>query len=423
MPGARRVGFDPRLPDTLVAGWDRLSDRLRGDAALLRQGLLRWPWWVQVLTVWLVTRGYAVWLTVLAGATQQDTPFSRAGDGYFEMADSWDSAFYATIHDHGYPSELPRDESGRVEGSPWAFLPLYPLLVRVVTSLTGLGWTVAAPLVSTAASIGFVLVCYRLFRLRADAVTSLMGVVVISVWPAAPVLQYAYAESLAMLLVAVLLHLLASGRYGWAVPVVVLAGLSRPLAAPLAAACVLLAGLVVRAHRRDGLRLPRGQALALGALVVVSVAAVALWPGIAAVVTGEPTAYFLTEAAWHSTSQLTTSVYLLSFLQAFGPLAGATAAVLLGLAAVVMLASRGVRALGAPAWAWSVAYLAYLFALVGWEPPLPRLLLLAFPLALPLAAASRARPYRTLLVVSLAALQALWVFLLWRWVTWVNLAP
>ena len=169
-----------------------------------------------------------------------------------------------------------------------------------------------------------------------------------------------------------------------------LAGLTRPIAAPLAAAVVLFAVLSWWAHRRAGRPLPIRSTAALVLLVVVSVAAVGLWPGVAASVSGEPDAYFLTEAAWHfGRSQLATSHFLLSFMLLLGPVPGAAVAVAVVIALVIAVWSPPARALGAAMWAWSVAYLAYLVALVGWEAPVPRLLLLAFPLALPMVAASR----------------------------------
>lgn len=415
---------DVALPDGLVAGWGRLSRVVNSEAALLRGMVARWPWWVRVLMVWALARGFSAWLTVLAGASQADTPWSRSGASYIDMADTWDAAFYREIHDHGYPAELPRSPSGEVLGSPWAFLPLYPAVVRAVTALTGLDWIHAAPMVSTVASAAFVLVCYRLFSERADAGTALTAVAAVSVWPASPVMQFDYAESLAMLLVAVVVLLLSRGRFLLATPVVVLAGLTRPIAAPLAAAVVLFAVLSWWAHRRAGRPLPIRSTAALVLLVVVSVAAVGLWPGVAASVSGEPDAYFLTEAAWHfGRSQLATSHFLLSFMLLLGPVPGAAVAVAVVIALVIAVWSPPARALGAAMWAWSVAYLAYLLALVGWEAPVPRLLLLAFPLALPMVAASRARPYRVLLVLSLAVLQVFWLFLVWRWVPWEQVAP
>lgn len=415
---------DAASPDALLAGWDRLSRVVATEAALLRGVVARWPWWVQVLAVWVLARGFSAWLTVLAGASQADTAASRAGAGYLDMADRWDAAFYREIYDQGYPAGLPRSTSGEVLGSRWAFLPLYPVLVRAVSAVTGLDWPHAAPLVATLASAAFLLVCYRLFRERADAGTALVAVVVLSVWPASPVMQFDYAESLAMLFVAVVMLLLSRGRFLLAAPVVVLAGLARPLAAPLAAAVALFAVLSWWSHRRAGRPLAGARLGSLVALVLVSLAAVALWPGLVAVVTGEPGAYFLTEAAWHfGRSQLAGTNFLLSFMLLLGPVPGAAVAVGVVIALVLGLASRPARALGAAMWTWAVAYLAYLVALVGWAAAAPRLLLLAFPLALPLAAASRARAYRVLLVLSSAVFQVFWLFLVWRWVQWEQLAP
>jgi len=55
----------------------------------------------------------------------------------------WDSGIWLTAIEHGWPHNLPM-VNGHVGGSTAAFFPLYPLIVRAVVSITGLGDFVTA---------------------------------------------------------------------------------------------------------------------------------------------------------------------------------------------------------------------------------------------------------------------------------------
>jgi len=386
-----------------------------GPAAVVRQRLGRQRWWVQVGVVWLVARLCSTAAIIAAAASQEAVHGVPAHPGYFAFASIWDADYYRSIHDNGYPHVLPRNADGAVQPNAWAFLPGFPALVRVLTSATGLPWDVVAPSVSLLASLALALVAYRLFRERLGSGAALAGVAVLCAAPASPILQFAYAESLALLLVALYLWCLERQRYLLAMLPALAAGLVRPLAAPLAATAVVVLALALRSRLADGRWPAASRWWGPTALAVVTVAAVALWPAVAATVTGEPQAYLLTEASWWGgTGQLGVSMFLIFLVGALGAPLGVAAAVLLVVGAAMMMASRPVRRLGVPMWAWTGAYLGYLILLAPIDSATPRLLLGAFPLAGAAALVVRRPVSRAVLLVTLFALQVAFLFFIWR---------
>ena len=111
-------------------------------------------------------------------------------------------AFTLTGAYEGYPESLPRDGSGQVQENAWAFYPVFPLVVRTVSAVTGTGWDLTASAVSLAASLGAVPLVHRLFLRLAPPATALWGVAFVAFSPVAPVLQVPYAESLHLMLLA-----------------------------------------------------------------------------------------------------------------------------------------------------------------------------------------------------------------------------
>lgn len=366
--------------------------------------------------IWGASRAWALLLTFLIYPSQDTCPFSNpVQPGFFGFITNWDSTWYQTIHDTGYPVTLPRNADGVVQQNPWAFLPVYPAVVRMVTSIPGVSWQIAAPTVALIASLGFAVVIYRLFRTEADHSTSLAAVAFVVFAPAAPVLQYGYAESLALFFVAVVLYLVVNRRYMTAVPFVLLADLTRPVGAPLALMCLIVAGVTGYRHVRGRDAAAPSAMLGLGALSVVAITGAVLWPAVAAVVTGVPDAYFLTEGAWQTDgSQLQHNVFLMAMTVAYGPVLGlvmaATLVILLG--AFMLLTS--VRRIGIVMWAWTGSWLGYQLLMNGIGRADLRLLLAAFPLALVAATVIGRAWGRALVAVVLALLQIGWIWIGWR---------
>lgn len=410
------MAFDPRLIDRPLADSEFVSRRLAvlGGAVAGWVRSLHWAW--QVTLVWALTRGFTTLVVMAVASHQGANPWSPAQPGYLAYINGWDAGYYEQIHDAGYPATLPRDASGNVVGNVWAFMPAFPMIVKAITATTGLGWLVVAPVVSTLASLGFLLVAYRLFRLRASGADSLTAVAAVSLGTAAAILQFPYAESLGLLLVATLLLLLATGRYWWCLPVLVALALTRPWSVPAAAACLAVTVLTVLAHRRAGAPVPVPVRWSLAAVDVVALASAALWPLVAGAVTHTSGAYLLTEAAWHGgESQVPFLLFVKSFVIYFGKVPGVVVAGVALVLLAVMMFTRPVRALGGVMWAWVGSMLGYLVAIVPVNTSFIRLTLPLFPLMLVAVSLSTSRAYRTLLLLALAISQAAWLMLLWRW--------
>ncbi|WP_303177614.1 hypothetical protein [Kocuria sp.] len=405
--------------------------RSRGLSARLRSGLgTRWaraPWWLAVLAVFGLSRvwGWAVFSVV--GGQQGPGPWGDGALGYLDFVATWDSDWYRTIFREGYPVELPTDSLGTVQENPWAFYPVFPLLVRGIASVTGTGWAATAATVSLLAGFGAALVLYRLVctapvmagpRTPGGASSpALWAVAVFAFNPVAPVLQTPYAESLNLLFLLVALLCVVRGRAAGAAVFVVLQALTRPTGVALAAALGVwwLWGAVrdVRRRHRAWYRcLDRWLALAL-----LACAAALAWPAIAWAVTGEPDAYTATETAWRGASSVVPVLpWFHEAAVLLGPVGGLLAPVLLVVAVVLLLRSAVVRrSLPFVVRVWLAAYGCYLLLVLNPQTSTFRLLLPWAPLAAPLVHVSGSRAYRTLLVVTGAVLQLVWVGWLWHW--------
>jgi len=380
----------------------------------------RWaalPGWAQALLVWAVSRvwGWAVLTTV--GRQQGPGPWGDGALGYLAFAGTWDSDWYQRIAEEGYPAELPRDGDGRALENAWAFYPVFPVLVRAVTALTGTGWDATAATVSLLAGFGAAVLVHRLFTRFAPPSTALWGLALVAFGPVSPVLQVPYAESLHLLLLAAALLLVTDGRHLAAAPVVLAMCLTRPAGVPFAAA-LGIAWLLRTVHRwRSGrVRRPGDVLDGLPALALFGCAAALAWPAVAWAVTGEPTAYTDTETAWRGDDLRLVQPWFGTGVQLFGPVAGLLFPLLLVLAGTALLRSRPVRErLGPFVRVWLACYAVYLLLFLHPQTSTFRLLLPLFPLALPLAAVSDSRAYRVACLVSGAVLQVVWVGWLWHW--------
>ncbi|MFJ4232453.1 hypothetical protein [Cellulosimicrobium cellulans] len=384
-----------------------------------RPRLLRptsWPWWVQVLAVYGLARAVSAVILLVVARSQEANPWTDAAPSYLPyVARMWDASWYEQIYASGYPDTLPVGPDGAVEQNVWAFFPLFPALVRALDAVTGLGWDMLAPTVALVCGAGAVLVIHRLVATAGAAAVErrpglpLATVLLVSVFPSSPVLQVAYTESLALLLVASALLLLARRRYGWATLVVVLLGFSRAVALPMAAV-VLWHGIV--RWRRGDLRGP--DAARVSGLLAVALASGFVWPWACSVVTGVHQGYFRTQEAWRGGAEVVPVVPWVDVSRWLMGDAGPWVLVLVLLATAALVLNPGAARLGPEMHAWSGAYLAYLVAAIQPGTSLVRFLLLAFPLAAVTVGWTRSRPWLAAVTVAGVAGQVWWVWSLWR---------
>ncbi|GAA2832962.1 hypothetical protein [Crossiella cryophila] len=170
---------------------------------------------------------------------------------------AWDGQWYLSISASGYdkvPFSLVDAFGRRSEETPLAFFPGYPMLVRAVGELPGVGLVAAAFAVNVVAG----LVCaYGLVRLGERIGGSWRcGLVLLVLFAASPmsvVLSMTYSEALFSALAVWTLLWLVDREWLLAALGCATAGLVRPTSAALVAA-VMLAALVAVIRRRDGWR-------------------------------------------------------------------------------------------------------------------------------------------------------------------------
>ncbi|MFJ3231549.1 hypothetical protein [Streptomyces sp. NPDC086787] len=318
---------------------------------------------------------------------------------------SWDSLWYLGIAAHGYGRTL-YFKPGIVH-SDLAFFPLYPALVRAVTTLTPLGGGAAGLVVSwTAAAVAACGIYALGERLHGRAV----GTALVVLWgllPHSVVLSMAYTEPVLTAFAAWSLYAVLNGNWLWAGGLAALAGLSRPNGFAVATAVVVAAACeAYRGFRRDGHvshRLWTGAALA-----PLGWSAYVLWVGLRK---GDPLGgYFEVQRLWGSRFDLGHgSLHFVRGLLLHGNRFVFPMTMVIVAAAVLLYALLIADRAPLPLLVHSGVLLLIALGGSGFFESKPRFLLPAFPLLLPLACAlvrtARARPWHaTVVVCALAGL-------------------
>ncbi|MWV50440.1 hypothetical protein GRS96_14300 [Rathayibacter sp. VKM Ac-2803] len=375
---------------------------------------------MRVLAVFLLTRVVTTVILLQFAANQAQNSWTGPSPSYVDFASMWDGRWYEIIASAGYPSVLPVTDTGEIGENAWAFMPLYPAVVRLLMAVTGLGWATAAVAVSVVCGAVTCFVLYRLFRHSLSEAQSLIAVLLFCVAPTSPMMQLAYAESAAMMLTAITLLLLVRRQYAWVFPVVLLLGLTRPSGLAFAAAMGLY--VVVRYVRRAREPFPRSDWLPAVALTGWGLVVGFSWPAAAWAVTGSPTAYTDTELAWRSAYIGYQELFpFTSWFQSgawwgdwwFGaPLVGIAIVVLLVAVFVGILAAPWTRRLDLFSRAWVAGYGVYLFAFFFPQSSTFRLLGPMFPLVGALAV-PRSPLFRCTLVALGIVGQIVWISICW----------
>ncbi|WP_439959824.1 hypothetical protein [Streptomyces abyssomicinicus] len=350
---------------------------------------------------------------------------ARGTDPLVRLTARWDSLWYARIAESGYGYTV-RLPNGDVHAD-LAFFPLLPWLERGVAAVSPLSYAHAGLLVSVVASLA---AAWGIF-----AVTDLMlgrraGVCAAVLWAALPVgivQSMAYSESLFTALAAWSLYAVLTGRWPLAGGLALLAGLTRPVG--LAVAAAVWAGAVASFVRQrsasaaDGarngprdphaahagiVRSPRGASpwpRALGMLLApLGAAGYVLWVGHR---TGQgPFGYLDVQAGWRNgfDGGVAFARFVAGlFVSVPGALAGT--ALIAGVLLVGWLLLAGVRArLPLPLLLYGGLVALLALCASSYFGSKPRLLVPAFPLLLPVAAAAaRARPVLAHTFLGLAA--------------------
>jgi hypothetical protein len=390
-------------------------------------------WWVQVLLVFAASRVVTTVIMLAFAAAQRQNPWTGANPDYFDLAGIRDGHRNYIVAVSGYPTTLPIGADGHIAQNAWAFLPAYPALVRMLMP-SWESWNVVAVVVSVAFACGAALLFFRLMQRVLPAGTALFATVLFCTAPLSPILQVAYAESMQLFFLFLALILLLDRRYLLLIPVVVVMAFTRP--SGLAFAALLLFHLIHRFVTRERDPFPWRERLAVVVAGLVAFAAGIAWPVIAAVVTGDATAYTDTELSWR--------VLYLGHYDELVPFQGwiegaewwlhwigvpAPAALVLGCIALVVLLAIVVVALMSP-WArrigvdlrlWIVGYGLYVLAVFFPQSSTFRILVPMAP-ALGAFAVPRNRVWRIMLVVLGIAGQVGWIYIAW-WVDGYDWTP
>ncbi len=294
-------------------------------------------------------------------------PISTGLGNLFTATERQDALWFLRIASEGY----------RADDLSAAFFPLYPMAVRVLAWLPGVGTLASALLVSNAAFFGSLVVLYGLARLELDPDRAARAVRYLALFPTAFFLMAPYSESLFLLLVLSTFWFARRDRWGLAALTGFGAGLTRSvgLVLPLALAFEAIRATGVRTA---AVRLTAATAPALGAALYLA----AWWRW-----TGEPLAPLEVQSFWRPEASAPWSAFARGIDHAvrFGGWWLVDAIIV---AAVLAVLLAGARRLQASYTAYGLASLVLpLLAMFPFRPflSMPRFAAVLFPVALVLA--------------------------------------
>jgi hypothetical protein len=390
----------------------------RGLSAPPRRGI----WSVPALRVGLiylaaraVTTAFLVIAAELSGAGSRMGMDADLGD----VVVAWDGTWYWFIAASGYPAELPRTDAGLVAENAWAFMPVYPYVSQAVGAPFG-SWAAGAAIVSLLAGYGASVVLFHLLRTKLDGTAATWAVVFFASGPLAALFHVGYAETLNLLWLFCALWCVVRRRYMWLYALIPLMAFTRP--GVLAFSLFLALYGVWRWLRRREEPLPGSEIAHIIALGLLAATAGFAWQVLAAVVTGEPSAYLSTELAWRrnwipgEASFAPFEGFLSGVAFWFGAmwslpveLGYVLLAVVVVAVAIVLVAQPQVKRLGVEVRLWSASYLVYLLLVFFPQSSLFRLLVPLSPLwgafAVP-----RSIPWRVGVLVACLVGQWWWIY-------------
>lgn len=199
---------------------------------------------------------------------------------------AWDGGWYIRIAQHGYPSTV-ASEGG---GNRWSFFPGFPLVIRLLHQVTTLSYTHSAMLAAWVFG-GTAAVAIGLFvRDVFGEETALKTVAIIMFFPAAYVLNLAYAEGLLFTAIAACLLYVRRGRWLPAILLANVASLSKE-----SGVAVIVAIAAEALLRRGRTPMERLRILAAAAASAVTFVGFCVYGWVR---TGHPLAFASAEKAW-----------------------------------------------------------------------------------------------------------------------------
>lgn len=359
------------------------------------------------LAVHVAARGVGLGVLALMAGTAGRTPVTRLS--------IWDGGWYLRIADGGYAEQL--DLSSEATGS-LGFYPLYPLLIRGVSSVTGLDGRTAGVLLSELAAVvaaaGLYTLATRLYDRR-------VGVALVALWSAQPlsiVLSMVYTEALFTALA--VWALVALRRHSWLAAGILglLAGLTRSSGLGVGAAVAAYAGWVWWRGQERTARQLLGSVLALAGTPLWW-----LWVGLRV---DQIDGWFVVQAeVWGSRWDWGASVLGLGaglFTQEVRYSGDAVFVIAvtftLLILAVVLLLEAVARGVWWPLLVYAAVLLVLTVGSAGYINSKPRFLVPIFPLLIPVALAAVRAPRRVQIVGGvLVAIGSAWfgAFLLVVW--------
>ncbi|MCD0482075.1 hypothetical protein LO771_06505 [Streptacidiphilus sp. ASG 303] len=327
------------------------------------------------------------------------------------LARSWDSVWYLGIADHGYDTALPAPGPDGKSLSNLAFFPLYPGIVRAVSALTSL----SSPTVGLVASWVFSLIAaWGVFAVGRRLHGRRTGVALAVLWgvlPHALTESMAYTEPVFTAFAAWSLRAALDRRWVLAGFLSLLAGLTRPTGAALAAAVALgaLAGLRRCAGSRDGAAgadRPAAWRCLLGAVLApAGWVAYTAWVGVRL---HRWDGYFAVQTAWGTTfdgGAFTVHGVVDQFARSERTMLAAAVVTAVLLASLVLLLLCALDRVPPVLLLYCAALLVLTLGTAGFFHAKARFLVPAFPLLLPLARPlALARPAKAAVVLAAAAL-------------------
>jgi hypothetical protein len=317
---------------------------------------------------------------------------------------NWDGLWYRSIANHGYPHTVSFAQTNL------GFFPLFPLTMFVVeqpllllTSHNAI-WcaTVAGVLVSGLGGLAATVLVHRLAEGWWDRETARRATILFVVFPGAVVFSMVYSEGLLLPLAAGCIYALERRRW---VLAGILAGLGtavQPVGLALAPVCLFAA---LREWRRCGWAVRPARRAFLAP--VLSLSGLAGFMAFLWAWTGNPLATYIAQhhgwsetttplSLWHMAQKLAGEINFNHFNQPtinlnliIGLIGGVVLALWLGL---VYLSRREISP-EAILWTLAIAFLAYTSSNV---PPLPRMLITAFPALMAVARYASGRWFRVI---------------------------